>query len=236
MNPIHKLVDLYSRRRYALLFVSLLSTMMVAPILGEMVASTKPMEFFLGFNVLAAALVTAFSFRVYAGFGILAWLTLRYGGALLGYEPLLATSQAVAIVMCLISACIMMRFILSEGFVTSERIFAALGVYLLIGIVCGLLFSLFMEEWPGSFSFQGSSFADTKHNLLAHMTYFSFVTLGTLGYGDIIPTNGPARALAVTESMLGQMYLVVIVARLVGLYKGTLERKTMLPSENQDLQ
>ncbi len=51
--------------------------------------------------------------------------------------------------------------------------------------------------------------------------YFSFVTLGTLGYGDITPVGGPARALAVSEAIVGQMYLVVVVARLVSLYEGS---------------
>jgi hypothetical protein len=54
---------------------------------------------------------------------------------------------------------------------------------------------------------------------LAQTLYFSFVTLGTLGYGDIIPVGGPARALAVVEAIGGQMYLVVVVARLVSLHQ-----------------
>jgi hypothetical protein len=126
---------------------------------------------------------------------------------------------------------------MSEGFVTSERIFAALSVYLLVGIVCGLLFCIFVEQWPGSFSFQGSSFVGSKQNILAHTVYFSFVTLGTLGYGDIIPVSGPARALAVIEALVGQMYLVVIVARLVSLYKGGADREivsTPIPHHNED--
>ena len=105
----------------------------------------------------------------------------RGGHALVGYEPLLATSQGIGAFICLLSAGIMLRFILSEGTVTSERIFAALDVYLLIGIMCGLLFCIFEEQWPGSFSFQGSSFAGSKQNLLAHTIYFSFVTLGNTG-------------------------------------------------------
>jgi hypothetical protein len=48
--------------------------------------------------------------------------------------------------------------------------------------------------------------------------YFSFVTLATLGYGDVVPASGPARALAMLEAVFGQLYLVVLVARLVSLY------------------
>jgi hypothetical protein len=48
--------------------------------------------------------------------------------------------------------------------------------------------------------------------------YYSFITLSTLGYGDITPANGPAQALAYTEALVGQLYLTILVARLVGLY------------------
>ena len=52
----------------------------------------------------------------------------------------------------------------------------------------------------------------------APMIYFSFVTLTTLGYGDIVPLSPAARALAMVEALLGQLYLTVLVARLVGLH------------------
>jgi hypothetical protein len=50
------------------------------------------------------------------------------------------------------------------------------------------------------------------------MRYFSFTTLTTLGYGDIVPHSAGARTLAVLEAVTGQIYLTVLVARLVGLY------------------
>jgi hypothetical protein len=48
--------------------------------------------------------------------------------------------------------------------------------------------------------------------------YFSFITIATLGYGDIVPVNGAARGLAMLEAIGGQMYLAVLVARMVSLY------------------
>lgn len=221
MSILRSLTSSYSRRRFACLFFSLLITMVAAPVLATMGLSTRFMELFLGFNILAAVLVTLFGFGTYAGVGLLALVLIaRSGHALLGYEPLLATSQGIGAAICLLSLCIMMRFVLSEGSVTSERIFAALDAYLLVGVMCGLLFSIFETQWPGSLSFQGLPLAESKMNPLAHTIYFSFVTLGTVGYGDIVPISGPARALAVAEAITGQMYLVVIVARLVTLHQG----------------
>ena len=225
MTLLHNLAKIYSRRRFAFLFISLLTSLVAAPVLWAMGFSTTFMEVLVASNILAAVLITLFSFGTYTGLGLLALLIVVRGShALFGYQPLLATSQGIGAFICLLAASVMLRFILSEGTVTSERIFAALDVHLLIGIMCGLLFCVFEEQWPGSFAFQGSSLVGSKQNLLAHTIYFSFVTLGTLGYGDIIPVSGPARALAVVEAIIGQMYLVVIVARLVSLYKTPSER------------
>jgi hypothetical protein len=57
---------------------------------------------------------------------------------------------------------------------------------------------------------------DLKH--IQHFTYFSYVTLTTLGYGDITPLSNTARSMAILESMFGQFYLAVMIARLVGLH------------------
>jgi hypothetical protein len=220
MTVIHNLASSYSRRRFACLFLSLLVTMVAAPVLGAMGLSTRIMEIFLALNILAAVLVTLFSFGTYLGLGLLALVVaVRGGQALLDSQPLLETSQCIGALICMVSVCITLRFVLSEGSVSSERIYAALSVYLMVGIMCGLLFCIFEEQWPGSFSFQGLSFVGSKQSTLAHTIYFSFVTLGTLGYGDVLPVGGPARALAVTEAIVGQMYLVVVVARLVSLYQ-----------------
>lgn len=226
MTPIiNKLTTGYSRRRFACLFFSLVITMVAAPVFGAMGLSTQFMEAFVALNILAAVLITILRFNNYAGLLFLAMvIAARSTHAFLDFKPLLATSQGAGAVVCIIAICAMLRFILSEGSVTSERIFAALDVYLLIGVMCGLLFCILEEQWPGSFSLQGSSLAGGKRDVLAHTVYFSFVTLGTLGYGDITPIGGPVRALAVAEAMIGQMYLVVVVARLVGLYKGNTGR------------
>ena len=83
-------------------------------------------------------------------------------------------------------------------------------VYLLLGVVWQDFYVLLDIVVPGSFN---SSLLTEKDFL-----YFSFITLSTLGYGDITPVIGPARALAYTEALIGQLYLTILVARLVGLY------------------
>jgi hypothetical protein len=222
MTVIHNLTNSYTRRRFACLFFSLLLTMIAAPVLAALGFSTRFMEIFLALNILAAVLITLLSFRAHVGLGLLVLVfATRVGYSLLGYDRLLMTSQGAGVLTCLVSVLVMFRFILREGEVDSERIFAALDTYLMLGIMCGVLFFIFEEQWPGSLSVAASSFAGSKKIQLGHAVYFSFVTLGTLGYGDITPVGGPARALAVSEAIVGQMYLVVVVARLVSLYEGS---------------
>ena len=58
------------------------------------------------------------------------------------------------------------------------------------------------------------------------LTYFSFMTLTTVGYGDVVPTSGSARAAVVLEAVLGHFYLAVLVARLVGLHIADTRRRS----------
>lgn len=124
MTTIRSLANLYLRRRFACLFFSLLLTMVAAPVLASMGFSNRFMELFLVVNIFAAVVVTLFGFGTYVGLGLLALvLILRSGHALLDYEPLLSTSHGGGVAIFLVSICILLRFILSDGTVNSERIF-----------------------------------------------------------------------------------------------------------------
>ena len=72
------------------------------------------------------------------------------------------------------------------------------------------------QAWPGSFHLASGEELD-----LPRAVYYSFVTIATLGYGDIVPASHPARGLAILEAISGQMYLAVLIARLVALYATT---------------
>ena len=86
------------------------------------------------------------------------------------------------------------------------------------GLCLDFRLSLIEELQPGSF---GSATTPMPHDLVARvmqLRYFSFVTLATVGYGDIVPRTPMARTLALLEAMVGQFYLVALVGRLVGLH------------------
>ena len=103
---------------------------------------------------------------------------------------------------------------------TGERVYGALCAYLFIGLLFALLFTNMEFRSPGSFLFSGKAVSDASSSeaaLLPTFTYYSFVTLTTLGYGDIAPATGHARTLAWLEALIGQLYLAVMVATLVGI-------------------
>jgi Ion channel len=79
----------------------------------------------------------------------------------------------------------------------------------------GVLYWALERVWPGSLNY-GGGIPDSFSS--ADGIYFSFVTLATLGYGDFVPKTQVARGLAILEAVVGQLYLGVMVARLVSLY------------------
>ena len=91
-----------------------------------------------------------------------------------------------------------------------NTIYASLCVYLLLGIIWSILYVLAYLHTPEAFS--------NLHGTRGELVYYSFVTLTTLGYGDIAPLTALARTLAYMEAVAGQFYLAVLVAGLVGAY------------------
>lgn len=97
--------------------------------------------------------------------------------------------------------------------VQTSNLHAAAAIYLLIGFAFANAYQLVQLFQPGAFHFPEDTAVRDDVFL-----YFSFITLATVGYGDVTPVGGFARMLAVIEALAGQIYLVVSVSRLVGLY------------------
>jgi hypothetical protein len=105
--------------------------------------------------------------------------------------------------------------ILHHTRVTTQTVLGALCIYILIGLV-------FANADYGVQLVSGSSFfAQPGHHGPADFAYFSYVTMATVGYGDLSPATGLPRTNAVLEALIGQIFLVVLVARLVGMYTPT---------------
>ena len=95
--------------------------------------------------------------------------------------------------------------------ITTDVIYAAIAGYLIIGLMWAFVFEILENFFPGSFNMSQDFTTQTY-------TYFSFVTLTTLGYGDIAPLTVQARSFAFIEAVIGHFYLTVLIARLVGIH------------------
>jgi Ion channel len=105
-----------------------------------------------------------------------------------------------------------LRRVLGAGRVTSHRVQGAVVVYLLLGLSWANAYHIVEFLHPGSFDSQVAG-----PLTITDWMYFSFVTLTTVGYGDVTPVHRVARVLAVGEALTGQLYLAVLLARLVSL-------------------
>jgi hypothetical protein len=104
--------------------------------------------------------------------------------------------------------------VFGSGKVTLDRISGAVALYLLVGLVCAVVFQLISLSVPEAFSGIPHDEVRTDRSI---WIYFSFVTLTTVGYGDIVPIARAARALANLEALIGQLYPAIVLARLVSL-------------------
>jgi hypothetical protein len=140
-------------------------------------------------------------------------------------KPLPITSALASLTLYGLVMVVTFRHVLKTVEVDFDTIAAALCVYLLGAFLWGELYFLLELLVPGSFS-EAHSIGDAASPLhsargeASRLTYFSIVTLSTLGYGDIVPLSSQARSLAALEAILGQVYLAVLVGRLVGAYSG----------------
>ena len=158
---------------------------------------------------------------------------------------LYTVSQFVYLAFFVYLALHILLWTLRQHDVDAETIYGAVSVYLLMALIWGIAYYSIALTSPGSFRFpdedalaelqarraavlgeseEGAplvlyeAWTDRANSASGTMMYYSFVTLTTLGYGDIYPVSDAARILAMLEATLGQLYLVILVARLVGLY------------------
>jgi hypothetical protein len=107
----------------------------------------------------------------------------------------------------------LLRFVLTASEVDREVLCASISAYLLLGLLWTFAYWLVAELIPDAFAFNGSDKSLAGFNGF----YFSFITLSTVGYGDITPVAKVARMLAAMEAMTGLLYVATLIARLVAL-------------------
>jgi hypothetical protein len=119
---------------------------------------------------------------------------------------------------------LILRMVVRAETVDVEVIFAALCVYLILALIWGVAYQVVETFNPGSFVIPAALIegaANPEQAISGALNYFSFVTITTLGYGDVQPVAPLARSFAITEALIGQIFLVTLIARLVAMETAT---------------
>jgi len=209
------------RRRYNFLFflVSIILLIVFSPYLQIGVISSIILIFVVVF-VLLAGINSISDNRLHLIIACILgvpWIVTRISATLAGklqpefYEAFFGS------LFFIFTTVIMFSHILKDKKVTSNTLYGSICVYLLIGLTWTFFYVLVSTMIPNSFYINPQNNLDNVirwHELI----YYSFITLTTLGYGDITPVTSQARSLSYLEAIVGQIYLTIIIARLVGLY------------------
>ena len=213
-NAIDWLVKKCIQERFFFVLVSLLSFLILSPLLKNFIGLSNLLNIFLSFVLISSiyAVSQKMHQRVIALLLALPLLLSTWINYYLESPVLSIIGTFSGILFFGFIVVIILSFVLKQAQVTLNVIYAAIVVYLSLAMMWGMIFILVELLQPGSITL-----GQTGEGSF-HFFYYSFVTITTLGYGDITPKSEIARSLALLEAVIGQIYLVVLVARLVGIH------------------
>jgi hypothetical protein len=219
--------------KYVILLVTLVAMFVLSPLLQGQLLGVRLLDVFL-VTVFCAAVFAVSRRRSTLFVGIIlaaAVLATTVPQKFIVVHPAVMTASIVFVALFLaFVAVVILCDVLGGSCVSAGKICGAICVYLMLALLWGVLFAGMQRANPDSFRIEYAVDADVRPagstddgalvrpRELAELNYFSFVTLTTLGYGDIVPRTRMARMLAQLEAVTGQLYLAVLVARLVALH------------------
>jgi voltage-gated potassium channel len=210
------------RWRFAVVLLASILLAVAQPLAAGLFGELASFDVFFSLLIIAV-LLSAFETRehrrtaISLGMAALVGVWVSHGLAGPAGRIALVATQLLAVSFFAFTLYSVLRAILTRQ-VTGDAIFGTICGYLLLGIIWSLLYSAVDTAFPGSFHLlatQGGTVAAARPDR-GTLAYFSFVTLATLGYGDVTPVTPLARTLAWIEAVAGQFYLAILVAGLVG--------------------
>ncbi len=211
--------------RNAILLAGLLVFIILAPVVPPD-HPTPWIELFFDLVLLAGVRSISGMGRHRVPFGILtlATLAVRWGD-LAGVTGLVLIAAGLSLVWVSYAIMIIVPALFKERDVTLNTLYGSTVAYLLIAVAFAFLFGLIEFQSPGAFSGMPAHESQHPGAVSDALLYFSLTSVTTMGYGDIVPVHGLARSCAVLEGAIGQLYLAVMIARLVGLHIATEQRR-----------
>ncbi|MFZ4539399.1 potassium channel family protein [Propionivibrio sp.] len=206
--------------RYSFLFYTLFLTLIAAPLLAAFGLVQTHLMIFVGINLVAALVgIRRRHFSHVLLILLFALISIRIVAGSIELQSVIAASTIALVILGFIAGIDTVRVAMSSSRVSAELIYAGLSVYMLVGILFAILHWAVGLEWHDAYLLpEGGSLS------LHTSMYFSFVTQTTLGLGDVLPKSDLARGLVMVQAVAGQLYLAVMVARLVSLYVSSAEK------------
>ncbi len=204
---------------YLFLLIALLALIVLGPLLSEhfnvgsrlFLQGAFAVVMFIGVWTLNA---DHFWFKAGIGLAVTAFI-LAVVNYFLVSKVIFLTGLMASFLFLVFSIYLAFNHILFSGKITTNKIIGSLCIYLLIGVIWSLIYVFIAAIYPDAFT---NIPPFTEYSRMWDYLYFSFVTLTTLGYGDISPAIPLARTFAYLEAICGQFYLAILVASLVGAY------------------
>jgi hypothetical protein len=204
--------------RNAALLIALLILIVVAPLL-PIDRSWFLIELMFDL-ILVAGVYSIGSFESRWAFLLLTAVTLsvRWAELLSGMRGMDVTALSLTVMWLAFAVTLIVYHLFRHRDVDFDTIVGAIVTYLLAAVAFAILFQMLALVRPGAFSGLADDIHADRFELSNAMMYYSFVCITTMGYGDIVPVGPLARPLSVLEGVFGQLYLAVMIARLVGLH------------------
>jgi len=209
------LYSIYSEQRFLFLLISILILLLLSPILKSFFRLKILIDIFFSMIFISGIYAVSQKKRhVYiSSFLAVSMLLTIWATYLIEVPGLSLSGTFCGIAFFIYMIITILIYIFNQDRVNREVIYAAVVVYLLMGVLWAFVYGAVEHIQTHSFLGIEDAIGDKRFVFL----YYSFVTLTTLGYGDISPATPMASSLAILEAIIGQLYLVVQIAWLVGL-------------------
>jgi len=215
----------YGRTNFSYLLIALLVLLVTIPLADDLGLAAAPLVKGLVFSCLLV--IGVWSLKGQGRFFTIG-MAFVVAGVILNvlairmHSPFFLYSSVLSMIgFLLVAITLTMKQVVVGTDISTNRIVGAICVYLLLGVIWAMAYTMVDFALPGSFA--GFSSMD-DFGWDSEWLYFSFVTMTTLGYGDILPVSATARGLAYIQAVVGQFYIAVLVAGLVGAYVSTMQK------------
>ncbi len=208
----------FSNPKYILFLLSIILLIIVPPLYSISDSATILFDIIYFIVIFLGSLYTSINKRnliILMILGSLTYITHMLSDAVLHFKLLNALFTIGFFLTVLIN---LIKFVLYERIIDANGIYAAISGYLAIGLASAPLFFIIEKYYPGAFTI-------TTGHTLYDFIYYSFITLTTVGFGDILPVHPFAKAITIIISISGQLYLTILIAIIIGKYMFYLSRK-----------